>query len=64
MKTVIDKWRLNKVVLAQKMNMPHSTFKNKYRETGGKYKFTEAEKKQLDDILLELATDISLLLFV
>lgn len=57
---LINGWRLNKEVLSSKMNMPVSTFKNKYNETNGKYRFTEAEKDQLLTILRELAIDIEL----
>lgn len=42
------------------MKMPVGTFKHKFNETNGKYRFTETEKEQLLIILRELATDIEL----
>ena len=40
--------------------MPVGTFKHKFNETNGKYRFTDGEKEQLLTILRELATDIEL----
>jgi hypothetical protein len=61
LQTLINGWKLNKEVLSSRMKMPVSTFKNKYNETNGKYRFTDAEKEQLLTILRELATDIELI---
>ena len=60
LQTLINGWKLNKELLSSRMKMPVSTFKNKYNETNGKYRFTDAEKEQLLNILRELATDIEL----
>ena len=58
---LISYWRLNKVVLAEKMGMPVSTFKNKLYPTQKQYSFTEQEKKKLIEVLQSLRTDIELL---
>lgn len=41
--------------------MPVGTFKHKFNETNGKYRFTDEEKEKLLIILRELATDIELI---
>lgn len=58
--TLIDGWKLNKVTLASKMNMPVGTFKNKLNENQLAYKFTESEHDQLLEVLRELANDTEL----
>lgn len=57
---LINGWKLNKELLSFRMKMPVGTFKHKFNETNGKYRFTEAEKEQLYIILRELSTDIEL----
>lgn len=56
--TLIDGWKLNKVILASKMGMPVGTFKNKLNDTQAAYKLTEDERERLLEILRELAADI------
>jgi hypothetical protein len=58
LQTLINGWKLNKELLSSRMKMPVGTFKHKFNETNGKYRFTENEKEQLLIILRELATDI------
>jgi hypothetical protein len=58
LQTLIKSWKLNKELLSSRMKMPVGTFKHKFNETNGKYRFTENEKEQLLIILRELATDI------
>jgi hypothetical protein len=60
LQTLINGWKLNKELLSSRMKMPVGTFKHKFNETNGKYRFTETEKEQLLIILRELATDIEL----
>jgi hypothetical protein len=60
LQTLINGWKLNKEVLSSRMKMPAGTFRHKFNETNGKYRFTDAEKEQLLIILRELATDIEL----
>jgi hypothetical protein len=56
--TIIDGWKLNKVFLASKINMKHSTFKNKINAKYPQYKLTESEQEKLIEVLKEMATDI------
>lgn len=56
--TIIDGWKLNKVLLASKINMKHSTFKNKINAKYPQYKLTESEQEKLIEVLKEMATDI------
>ena len=42
------------------VTMPVGTFKHKFNETNGKYRFTDNEREQLFVVLRELATDIEL----
>jgi len=58
LQTLINLWKLNKVHLASKMDMPVGTFKNKLSPTQTAYKFTEDEENKLKNILLEMSTDI------
>ena len=55
---IIDGWKLNKVHLASKINMKHSTFKNKINAKYPQYKLTESEQQKLIEVLKEMATDI------
>lgn len=56
--TIIDGWKLNKVLLAYKVGMKHSTFKNKINAKFPQYKLTEIEQDKLIEVLKEMATDI------
>jgi hypothetical protein len=58
LQTLINGWKLNKELLSSRMKMPVGTFKHKFNETNGKYRFTNNEREQLLIILRELATDI------
>jgi len=57
-KEIINKWKLNQTVLAQMINMPTGTFKNKFSENQRAYKFTSQEEKLLINVLKELSKDI------
>lgn len=54
MKKLIDKWKLNKRLLASKMNMTSMTFGNKLKNNS----FDEKELIQLRMVLRELYTDL------
>ena len=54
MKKTIDKWKLNKSVLASKMGMTNTTFNKKVEKNS----FTESETLQLKMILRELYYDL------
>jgi hypothetical protein len=55
---LISEWNLNRVILASKMGMAVTTFKNKLNENQTAYKFTETEEQNLINVLRELAADI------
>ena len=55
---IIDKWKLNKVHLASKANMKHSTLKLKLSPKFPQNKLTEIEQDKLIEVLKEMATDI------
>lgn len=55
---IITKWKLNKVVLAAKMGMPTTTFKNKLNPNQTAYRLTGEETERLIDVLKELGADI------
>lgn len=57
MNTIIEKWKLNKSLLAKKMNMPLGTFCNKLSPKHDT-KFSDAELIQLKMVLKELSDDI------
>lgn len=56
--SIIDKWKLNKVHLASKANMKHSTLKLKLSQKFPQYKLTEIEQDKLIEVLKEMANDI------
>lgn len=58
MHKLIDKWKLNKGLIAKKMNMPLGTFCNKLSPKHAS-DFSEAETVQLKLVLKELRDDIS-----
>ena len=54
LKEIIDKWKLNHNLLAEKMGMPKGTFNNKL----SKQDFTDDELDRLKNILLTLRDDL------
>ena len=57
MQKVIENWKLNKGLLASKMDMPLGTFCNKLSPTHSAY-FTDAEIIKLKCVLRELQSDL------
>lgn len=57
MHVVIENWKLNKGLLASKMNMPLGTFCNKLNQKHSAY-FTDVEIIRLKIILKELHIDL------
>ena len=57
MRKIIEKWKLNKGVLASKMNMPEGTFYNKI-STKHSTTFSQKELIKLKSILMELSDDL------
>lgn len=57
MHKTIEKWKLNKGLLASKINMPLGTFCNKLSPTHTAY-FTDAEMIRLKMVLKELCVDV------
>jgi hypothetical protein len=57
---LINQWKLNKELLASKIEMPVGTFKNKLSENQPKYSFTEAEENKLLEVLKDLGQDIEI----
>lgn len=57
MENIIDKWKINKSVLALKMGMTNTTF-NKKLSQKSKNNFSDAELVQLKMILKEMNSDI------
>ncbi len=57
MENIIDKWKINKSVLALKMGMTNTTF-NKKLSQKSKNNFSEAELIKLKMILKEMNSDI------
>lgn len=55
---IIGTWKLNKVVLASKMGMPTTTFKNKLNPKQPAYNLTETEVEKLTGVLRELLQDL------
>ncbi len=60
-KKIIDKWKLNRNLLAAKIGMSKGSFNNKLSETGT-YKFSEQEQEKLLKVLLELHNDLEKLM--
>ena len=58
LKEIIDKWRLNRNLLADRIGMPKGTFNNKLNETN-RSKFTDEELEKLKAVLLELRQDLT-----
>jgi len=61
MKAIIEKWKINQNLLASKMGMSKGYFNNKISESQTNYRFTQAEKIRLKEILLEMRDDLSLI---
>jgi len=57
LKEVIDKWKLNRNLLAEKMEMSKDAFNKKLNEADGR-KLDEEEVRKLSKILLELRDDL------
>lgn len=57
MQKIIENWKINKGLLASKMNMPLGTFCNKLNQSHSAY-FTDAEIIRLKIILRELHVDL------
>lgn len=57
MQKVIENWKLNKGLLASKMEMPTGTFCNKLN-SNHPTKFSDAEIVKLKGILIELQNDL------
>ena len=57
-KEVINKWKLNQVLLASLIKMPNGTFKNKFSDNQIAYNFTGIEEQLIIKNLRELAADI------
>lgn len=57
LKEVIDKWKLNRNLLAIKMGMSKDAFNKKLNETDGR-SLSEDEMARLSKILLELRDDL------
>lgn len=57
LKEVIDKWKLNRNLLANKMEMSKDAFNKKLNETDGR-SLSEDEMARLSKILLELRDDL------
>lgn len=57
MQKVIENWKLNKGLLASKMDMPLGTFCNKLSPTHSAH-FTDAEIIKLKGVLRELQNDL------
>jgi hypothetical protein len=55
---IISQWKLNKVLLASKMNMNSYTFKMKISGNDHRYFFTQEQLEKLTCVLQELATEI------
>lgn len=54
---VVDKWKLNRGLLASKMGMPKGTFNNKLNPTHTS-QFSNEENIKLIGVLREMAVDI------
>ena len=54
---MVDKWKLNRAVLASKMGMPKGTFNNKLNPTHAST-FSDAEHVKLIGVLREMSIDI------
>ena len=57
-KEVINKWKLNQVLLASLIKMPNGTFKNKFSDNQIAYNFTGIEEQLIIKNLRQLAADI------
>lgn len=56
--TIIDGWKLNKVLLASKIGIAHSTLKLKLNTKFPQYKLTESDQDKLIEVLKEMASDV------
>ncbi len=58
LRTVILAWKINQVMLAEKMDMPEGSFRNKLNFKQHSYQFTEQEIVKLAGILHEMMEQI------
>jgi hypothetical protein len=58
---LIEKWKINKTLLADKMGIPRGTFGNKISQNQSVYSFSSIEIEKLKSILLELRDELNLL---
>lgn len=56
----IDKWKVNKGLLASLMPMPQGTFNNKLNESQTAYRFTDEEEEKLKEILRDMIGDLEI----
>lgn len=54
---IIDKWKINRALLASKLNMPKGTFNNKLNPAHAS-QFSDKELFQLKTVLLEMGADL------
>lgn len=59
---LIATWNLNRPILASKMGMNVTTFKNKINPSLPAYRLTESEEQKLYEVLRELAADIEIVI--
>jgi len=57
---IIDKWKLNRALLASKMGMPKGTFNNKLSPSHPT-QFSDKELFQLKTILIQLREDLGII---
>ena len=54
---LIEKWKLNHPLIAEKMGMPYGTFSKKISPNQKAYHFTPEEEKKLLQVIKELHND-------
>lgn len=54
---MVDKWKLNRALLASKMDMPKGTFNNKLNPLHAS-QFSDAEHIKLIDVIRQMSIDI------
>lgn len=55
---IIDKWKINRALLASKLNMPKGTFNNKLNANHSS-QFSEKELYQLKQVLIDMGNDLN-----
>ena len=61
LKIVIDKYKVNQVMLSEKIGMNVNVFRSKYTRLRDQYRFSDAENQQILTALLEMAAEITAL---